>query len=218
MCKFDNIAGKKFGKLLVIERAADKVSLRGTHTTMWRCKCDCGNYVVVKRRSLLSGATKSCGCYNKEKSTKHGVFAKNPRFYNIWRGMIRRCLCKNAENYPRYGGKGITVCERWLKVENFFEDMFESYERHCAVYGSKETTIDRINSKGNYEPSNCKWSTKTEQSNNRKSCIKITINNETKTLKQWCKELNLKYNTVYMRIKKYNFTVEEALNIKERGE
>lgn len=113
--------------------------------------------------------------------------------YKSWQGMKDRCYKTSHQNYPNYGGRGITICDRWLKsFANFYEDM-----------GNKPTSnhsIDRIDNDGDYEPNNCKWSTRREQASNRRSNILFTINSETKTLKQWCDQKGLKYKTVHARI------------------
>lgn len=158
-----NLIGKKFGRLTVIKLAYIKGS------TYWKCKCDCGNYKITRGTYLTKKITTSCGCYNKEQvkklNTKHGLY--KTRFYRIWSNMKDRCSNKNANNYNRYGGCGITVCSKWLNCKNFKNDMYNNYLKHCKKFGEKNTSIDRINGKKNYTLSNCRWATPLMQRHNR---------------------------------------------------
>lgn len=155
----NNLHSQRFGRLIVVcvtkKRANDYV--------MWLCRCDCGNLAYVRSSHLLSGRTKSCGCLRKEmsnlKSTfKHGDAprGKPARLYNTWASMKYRCLNSNLPNYKYYGGKKISVCNEWRDSYTAFRDwaLANGYE--------KNLTIDRINHKGNYEPSNCQWLTNSE--------------------------------------------------------
>ncbi len=165
---FKDLVGKRFGRLLVIKYAYTK-----GNRVYWECKCDCGNEICVRGSSLTTGNTKSCGCYNLEVATKklliHGM--KHTRFYNIWCGMKARCHNQNSPKYRIYGARGITVCDRWKNsFLAFKEDMYESYLDHCEKHGENNTSIDRIDVNGNYEPSNCKWATWKEQRANQRRC------------------------------------------------
>jgi hypothetical protein len=157
---YKDLIGKKFGYLLVLER---EVSRNGR--SYWKCKCDCGNICIINSKWLINGRTKSCGCYRQKllvkRATKHGM--SETRFCKIWYKMLQRCLNPNDAGYKDYGGRGITVCDRWLKFENFRDDMLIRYNYHIRKYGEQNTSIDRKNVNGNYEPSNCKWATDKEQ-------------------------------------------------------
>lgn len=123
--------------------------------------------------------------------------------YKTWLSMRQRCYNLNSKYYPDYGGRGIVICERWQEFKNFYEDM-----------GNKPSlshTIDRFpDMNGNYEPSNCRWATKKEQSNNRRSNVIVDFRNEIKPLKQWCEDLELNYKQTHKRIKYYGWSIEKA--------
>ena len=141
---------------------------------MVKCQCRCGGIVTVRKESLASGNVKSCGCLHKEfvsklgkSAVKHGEFADGKQGcgeYFSWHNLKERCLNKNDKDYAKYGGRGITVCNKWKEsYQNFLADMGRRPEGYSS--------IDRINVNGNYEPSNCRWSTYKQQSNNRRvSC------------------------------------------------
>jgi hypothetical protein len=157
---------KVFSKLKVIS----EIEKREKGRIMWKCKCECGNQIVVDGGNLKSGKTKSCGCLRKkvtgDRKRKHGQ--TNTRFYKILEHIKSRCNNKKSHNYKYYGGRGIKVCNRWQKFENFSDDMLQSYIDHVEKYGEKNTTIDRIDNNGDYKKANCRWSTIQVQSKNRR--------------------------------------------------
>lgn len=154
-----DLKGNKYNRLLVIKRTESKGAGRQIY---WECLCDCGNTTVVDSWSLRNNRTKSCGCWRSEirgknSPSKHKMY--NTRTYHSWEQMKQRCLNPKATRYPEYGARGITVCERWLDFQNFYQDM-----------GTRPVgkTLDRINPYGNYEPNNCRWATYKEQVHNRR--------------------------------------------------
>lgn len=152
---FKDLTGLRFGRLLV-----EKYLNHRERSVVFRCICDCGSAINVTSGNLKSGGTKSCGCLMKDrpKRTIHGDLGSKE--YSTWGNIKARCHNKNSPNYYRYGGRGITVCDRWLQsYKNFLEDMGRA--------PSPQHTIDRINNDGNYEPSNCKWATQKEQASHR---------------------------------------------------
>jgi hypothetical protein len=130
---------------------------------------------------------------------KHGL-SGSPT-YLAWSDMKRRCLNPDAPNYPSYGGRGITICERWLKFENFLADIGEK---------PPSTSLERIDNNGPYSPENCCWANRKAQDNNKRTNRLITFNGETRTIKQWADYLGLKYSTLIYRLK-YNWPLEKAL-------
>lgn len=201
--KINDLTGKRFGRLVAIEKNGHK-----GRKILWHCKCDCGKEIDVMGVNLTTGHTLSCGCYKKERTSvirgKH--FGCNTRLYNIWLGMKERCFQKNSETYKDYGERGITVCDEWLG-----ESGFKNFYDWAMNNGySDELSIDRINVDGNYEPNNCRWATIKEQANNKTNSFNITYKGETKTLAQWAEKLDLPYKTLYARIHSYHWDVIEA--------
>ncbi len=134
--------GMVFGRLTVLNYAGMSIH----HKSLWLCNCECGNAATINACSLISGSTVSCGCYLKERITKHGSCKKSS--YNTWKSMIARCTHTQNKDYPKYGAVGVTVCPEWLEYLNFEKDMGEPVG---------DETLDRINPYGNYTKENCRW-------------------------------------------------------------
>lgn len=216
------VIGKRFGKLYtlpmvfvkdVVDTNDKRLSRRSYHI---KCQCDCGNIIYPSKESLLAGNVNSCGCVNSEnlvernkKNKKYNDSDSQPtseyyHLYNSWFSMISRCTNKDNKAYKYYGGRGITVFDNWFDYNQFKEWALNNG-------WSKELTIDRIDVDGNYEPSNCKWSTNIEQANNMRSNLQITYRGKTQTLSMWCRELDLPYETIKCRLKSPKFTtIEDA--------
>lgn len=159
---FKDLSGMRFGCLNVLYRCEDKVLKSGTRKTQYACRCDCGNTVKVIGESLKKGQ-KSCGCHRydgfKEHSLKHGM--RHERIYSIYCDMKKRCYNENCAGYKNYGGKGIKICNEWLN------DFVVFYQWSIENGYTDTLTIDRIDSSGNYEPSNCRWVTRSENISRR---------------------------------------------------
>lgn len=198
---FKDLTGTKIGRWSVIERAEDHITKSGTHFTMWKCKCDCGKEKVVYANALLNGKSKSCGCYGKERASI--VCSNNfsnhkeskTRLYKIWSYMKKRCLNKESSNYFNYGGRGISICDEWTQYDSFRDWAISNGYRD-------DLSIDRIDVNGNYCPSNCRWATSKEQSNNRRSTKYYTFDGETHTISEWAELVGVSYKCMYKRLSK----------------
>jgi hypothetical protein len=156
--KFIDLTGQRFGKLIVVKRESSHPI---THASNFLCKCDCGNLNIIRANSLSMGNTKSCGCYREGFRKTHGK--SYSYLYRCWAHMIERCDKILHKSYKNYGGRGISVCAQWYSFEKFAEDMGER--------PTPKHSIDRIDNNGNYEPGNCKWSTKSEQNLNKRKML-----------------------------------------------
>lgn len=195
MGKFIDLTGQKFGRLTVIKR----IENNNRREARWLCKCDCGGETETTSAHLNSGHTKSCGCLSKENSgrhTKHGL--SQTRLYKTYTHMKERCYIKSNKSYKNYGNKGIKICDEWLDKENGLN----SFYNWSMQNGYRDDlTIDRIDSEGDYTPSNCRWVDRYVQNNNTSRNHHITYNNETHTLAQWEKILKINQHTLLERIR-----------------
>lgn len=192
-----DLTGRKFNRLLVIEYKG-----RNKHNKpIWLCRCDCGNEKDILGERLTSKikSVKSCGCFGVESRFKH--HKANTSIYHLWAGMIQRCTNIKNNRYKDYGGRGITVCDKWLTFEGFYEDMGDR---------PKDKSLDRIDNNKGYCKDNCKWSTNKEQSNNTRINHYLTYKNKTQTTQQWSEELGIKLCTLQARVNR-NWSAERAL-------
>lgn len=192
---FRDLIGQKFGHLTVIEQAG-----RNKHRSiLWRCICDCGNEKIYPSGKLISGRATNCGCKTTEiksmKASKHGITAGvKPRTFTIWNGMKARCLNPKSISYKNYGGRGITICDEWMKFENFHKWAISS--------GYKDGyEIDRIDNDGNYCPENCHWVTVSENRKKTRNTHYITVDGTTKCVSEWCKLLHVSKSAAYKILK-----------------
>lgn len=200
--KILDIKGKRFGKLVALERVKNvgkKVS--------WRCLCDCGKETNVLTTNLTTNRIKSCGCLKNQKlierSTTHNQ--RHTKLYEVWKTMKQRCSNSNNKGYHNYGGRGINVCDEW-------KDNYQAFYEWSINNGYKEgLSIDRINNDGNYEPNNCRWVDKFIQNNNTRKNKLFTINGISKTIHQWSREYNVPVSRTRQRVYIQKWDIVKAL-------
>jgi len=198
--------GDKFNRLTAV-KFDHRDKWRGQY---WLFRCNCENEKVISSSRVITGRTKSCGCLQRETARDLGNKNKThkstgTKIYGIWQAMKARCNNQHTLAYKNYGGRGIKVCKRWEKFENFYKDMGEA---------PKGMSIDRIDNNGNYEPKNCRWATRVEQANNTRSNHLLTYKGKTQNIAQWAKEIGISYFTLKSRIILYKWSVEKALTTK----
>lgn len=181
--------GQKFGRLTIKDIIYKEQ--KGRNRKFAVCDCDCGKEHITRLDGILNNKTFSCGCqkndHNKGKNYKH--FSYGTRLYNIYSSMKQRCYCVSCTCYKYYGGRGITVCDEW-------KNDFSAFKKWALENGySDSLTIDRINVNGNYEPNNCRWATKAQQSRNTRRTHFLTYNGITKCLTDWADFLNVNRGT-----------------------
>lgn len=191
----EEVIGNKYGLITVI---GDAKREENSNCRRVIGKCDCGTVKTFRLSQLKRSKVANCGCYKRkkfiERKTKHGNSKK--RLYKTWHGMKSRCYNENDIKFNIYGGKGIRICDEWLKN-------FEVFEKWSLENGYQDSlTIDRIDSDGNYEPLNCRWVDIKTQNGNRSRCWKITINGVTKLAIEWAKENGINESTIFSRRRK----------------
>lgn len=191
------LSGQTFGQLVVRHRSRKDTS----GAWMWLCQCACSRWVEVRGATLNAGRTSACAsCATRVSSTKHG--ATGTPLYGRWRAMLNRCELRSHSDWSNYGGRGITVCARWHEYEAFAADMGPTFESHLE--------LDRIDVDGNYEPSNCRWATRVQQQNNKRSNHVVTWLESSRSLTEWSEMLGIKPNTLLYRIRR-GWPVERAM-------
>lgn len=195
----DDLTGRRFNRILVLGMYNPTRPL-SRNNDQWWCLCDCASgdekmKFPAYRCRLTSGMTQSCGCLSRQRlaehRTTHGLcsVASPHHLYSTWEGVVNRCTAPNSSGYPEYGGRGITICDRWRNsFAAFVEDMEPSWR--------PGTTLDRITPNHNYSKEECRWATPKEQANNRRTNVLITMDGVTKTKMQWCEFYGIKFVTV----------------------
>lgn len=204
-----DLSGEVFGWLTVVSYAG---SLK--HKRTWLCNCRCGGTIVVRGGNLKSGLAKSCGCIRREQlkarnkaSAKHNMFG-TPEYIS-WSQMKARCQDPAHTAFKDYGGRGITVCERWQDFIAFFADM--------GRRPSKKHSIERKDNNAGYSPNNCVWATMSEQANNKRNTRRIKYCGKYQPLTLVAKAENIRPGTLRQRIDRQGMTEEEAVSTPVRG-
>lgn len=182
--------GLRFNKLVVLHEAG-RNKIGGMR---WLCLCDCGTEFVTDAASLRAGRTKSCGCLTRfggQARMRNGE--EHHPLYRLWMGMKSRCENQNNKKYHIYGGKGISVCERWMTFHNFIADMGER---------PLGTSLDRIDGRLGYSKDNCRWATPKTQANNKESNRVLKARGKSMTVAQWSSEVGIKANTIICRLRR----------------
>jgi hypothetical protein len=189
--RFRDLEGQRFN-MVAVGRYCGR---QGGHT-LWECTCDCGKVYVTSKAVIVNPTNRSCGCHRDrvrgKSSITHGMTATAE--YEIWCGIKKRCFNSNHRAYKDYGGRGITMLQRWA-------DSFEEFLKDVGPRPLSDSEIDRYpDNNGNYEPGNVRWASPKEQANNRRSSRLITVNGKTKTLTQWGESSGLGWAVIKSRL------------------
>lgn len=209
MAAWVDLTGRRFGRITVLG-----FKERKNKHTYWFCLCDCGTEFVSIGNNLCRGKSKSCGCLRKEmvseKYKTHGDSTE--RLCRIWYSIRRRIFNTHDPRYKDYGGRGIRLCDRWLKYENFKADMYSSYIEHVQKFGEWETTIERKDVDGDYCPDNCTWATREEQGKNTRRTVRLEYRGHVYSIAELAQEFNINPRTLKHRLRR-GWTVEQAISI-----
>lgn len=206
-----DLTGQKFGRWTVLKEVESVPRKDGKGIKKaWLCKCECGNEKVVIQDQLASGSSKSCGCLpvdlGKAKAQPNAIRKKYKRIYKTWLSMRTRCNNPTDQHHKNYHDRGITICEEWNTFEPFLKWSLENGY-------ADDLTIDRIDVNGNYEPSNCRWATTTEQAWNRTNTRYFTIFGKKYRIDEIAEKFNIKIVTFIARVERYGYTPEEAVTV-----
>lgn len=198
--RFQDLTGKAFGRWVVIRFVGQQGKSR---CSLWLCRCRCGAEKVVSGPVLTKGASRSCGCLFKEIASTHGRSKTSE--YRCWMGAIRRCYNKHTKDYPDYGGRGITVCDRWRHD-------FAAFLADMGHRPSPRHSIERKDTDGPYSPENCCWATAKEQGRNKRNNRLLTFRGTTCPMSEWAELLGISLQTISSRIHQMGWPPEKALS------
>ena len=198
MPAFIDITGQKFGRLTATECVGK---------SRWRFSCDCGGETITSSNNVKNGHTQSCGCYRRERAGEtHRKYGKSyTKVRNAWMKMRDRCYDPKSEQFRNYGGRGISVADIWQG-----EHGFKNFYAHIGEPPSPKHTLDRINTDGNYEPGNVRWSTQKVQQNNRRNNRLLTCFGRTMTASQWADDTGIDVGAILLRLDR-NWPIDKAL-------
>lgn len=189
--KYNVEAGQVYGEWCVIDPSVKHIG----YLRHALCRCSCGTEKPIRPEKLVNGSSMSCGCKRNENLITHGMTSKykrkSSRVYWIWNSMLQRCTNNNNKGYINYGGRGITVCDRWLKFENFHKDMGDK---------PKNMTLERKDNEKGYSHENCYWANRGVQNRNKRNNHNITVDGETKCITEWGRSIGLSHTTIIARI------------------
>lgn len=206
--RFIDLSGKRFSRLKAVSYYGKRTEPSGAHANFWKCVCDCGTESLASTSNLASRHTTSCGCFHLEQTRLVGLAAKKhgrsySSEYRTWANLKDRCMNPNSKGFKGYGGRGITVCDRWSIFENFFIDM-----------GARPTpnhSIERVDNNLGYSKDNCVWATRKQQQRNRRNTRLITFNGETLCLSAWAEKQRLSPCRIHTRLDYFGWSIERAL-------
>lgn len=207
------VPGQRYGRLVCVKEVEPRISPNGTRVRLVLCHCECGAIKIARLSTLRRGETSSCGCYEREvrsrnrDRTTHGQ--SGSLTFHTWDAILQRCCNPRSKDYPRYGGVGITVCDRWRNsFEAFLEDMGER--------PSARHSIDRYpDQNGPYAPGNCRWATSKEQNRNRRTNVILTFRGESRCVVEWAELTEIPASAIYQRIR-YGWQTKRILTTPSR--
>lgn len=200
-CK--KLAGLRFGRLQIIKQVGAR-----NRRSLWLCECECGNVIERTSNDLVHGRVKSCGCLKAEviasgAAKTHGL--REAPIYGVYHAMRSRCENQNSKRFADYGGRGITVCDRWKEsIQNFVDDMGEQ---------PTSATVERIDNNKGYSPDNCRWATRTEQGRNKRNNRVIEYDGKHLTLSEWAERTGIKRATIQRRLDNLKWSTHLALTV-----
>lgn len=215
--KLIDLTGQQFGRLTVLTETRVPDRIRPSGRKAWICRCVCGTFVTLKHGQLVS-KTRSCGCLSSDVTVaqnraRKGTHRKAIRFkelpeYETWCGMKKRCNNPNTKGFSDYGGRGITVCDRW-------QHSFADFLADMGSRPSRDHTIERINNEKGYSPDNCKWLEKEKQAQNKRNNRTLTFKGETLCISEWARRTGFHIETLRRRLAK-NWSIEHTLTVRLR--